>query len=101
MTIVVTRDVVDRYRGFLASVMPEIAPGIYVSPGLTQPVRERLWAVVADWWRERPGGSVVLAWKDDTASGRLGIQTLGLPPVNLVDIEGVLVVHRRSAQDTP
>ena len=29
MTIVVTRDVPDRYRGFLASIMPEAGPGVY------------------------------------------------------------------------
>ncbi|TVR13365.1 MAG: type I-E CRISPR-associated endoribonuclease Cas2, partial [Planctomycetota bacterium] len=28
MTIVVTNDVADRYRGFLASCMLEIAPGV-------------------------------------------------------------------------
>ena len=96
-TVVVTRDVADRYRGFLSSVMPEIAPGVYVSPALTHGVRERLWAVVEDWWRERPGGSVVLAWKDDAAPGRLSIATLGLPPVHLVDVDGALMVYRQAA----
>ena len=33
MTVVVTRDVEPRYRGFLASAMLEIAPGVYVSAG--------------------------------------------------------------------
>jgi CRISPR-associated protein Cas2 len=50
MTIVVTRDVLDRYRGFLASAMPEVAPGVYVSPELSRGVRERVWGVVAEWW---------------------------------------------------
>jgi CRISPR-associated protein Cas2 len=95
MTVVVTRDVVDRYRGFLASVMPEVAPGVYVSPELSRGVRERLWGVVSEWWNERPGGSVLLAWKDDNAPGRLGLATLGLPPVALADVEGVLLVHKR------
>jgi CRISPR-associated protein Cas2 len=94
MTIVVTRDVADRYRGFLASVMPEIGPGIYVSPELTKSVRERVWTVLSDWWATLPGGAIVLAWKDDTAPGRLGLSTLGLPPVRLTDIDGVLLVHR-------
>ena len=43
MTMVMTRDVAARYRGFLASVMPEIAPGVYVSPELSKGVRERIW----------------------------------------------------------
>jgi CRISPR-associated protein Cas2 len=29
MTVVVTRDVADRYRGFLASIMPEVATGVF------------------------------------------------------------------------
>ena len=32
LTLVVTRDVADRYRGFLGSVMPEVAPGVYRIP---------------------------------------------------------------------
>ena len=28
MTVVITRDVEDRYRGFLSSVMLELAPGV-------------------------------------------------------------------------
>ena len=36
MTVVVTRDVEARYRGFLASVMLEVAPGVYVSPNLSR-----------------------------------------------------------------
>ena len=41
MTIVVTRDVEARYRGFLTSVMLEIAPGVYVAPDLSAGVRQR------------------------------------------------------------
>jgi CRISPR-associated endoribonuclease Cas2 subtype I-E len=44
MTVVVTRNVPDRYRGFLASCMLELAPGVYTSPHMNQSVRERVWA---------------------------------------------------------
>jgi CRISPR-associated protein Cas2 len=94
MTVVVTRDVPDRYRGFLASVMPEIGPGVYVSPELSRGVRERVWRVMSSWWDGMPGGSIILTWKDDTASGRLGVLTLGMPPRTLADLDGVLLVHR-------
>lgn len=94
MTVVVTRDVPDRYRGFLASVMPEIGPGVYVSPELSRGVRERLWRVLSNWWDGMPGGSIILTWKDDTAPGRLGVLTLGMPPRTLADLDGVLLVHR-------
>jgi CRISPR-associated protein Cas2 len=94
MTVVATRDVPDRYRGFLASVMPEIGPGVFVSPELSRAVRERLWRVMSDWWVGMPGGSIILVWKDDSAPGRLGLLTLGLPPRTLADLDGVLLVHR-------
>ena len=94
MTVVVTRDVAARYTGFLASVMPEIGPGIFVSPGLSRGVRERLWRVLSDWWDGAPGGSIVLTWKDDSKPGRLGLLTLGLPPRRLAGLDGVLLVYR-------
>ena len=50
MTVMVTRDVVERFTGFLASVMPEVAPGVFASPSLSKGVRERVWAVLSDWW---------------------------------------------------
>ncbi|MGJ0505038.1 MAG: type I-E CRISPR-associated endoribonuclease Cas2e [Methylocystis sp.] len=94
-TIIVTRDVADRYRGFLASVMPEVAPGVYVSPELSKGVRDRVWSVLTDWWRTLPGGSVVMAWKDNATISGLGLETLGLPAVDLVELDGVMVVKRR------
>ncbi|NNM74142.1 type I-E CRISPR-associated endoribonuclease Cas2e [Enterovirga aerilata] len=54
MTVVVTRDVADRYRGFLSSIMPEAAPGVFVGAELSKGVRERLWTVLSDWWPPRP-----------------------------------------------
>ncbi len=95
MTVIVTRDVAARYRGFLASVMPEIAPGVYVSPELSKGVRERIWNVAQDWWAAVPGGAFVRAWKDPSAAGGLAMQFLGVPPVDLADLDGVLVVRRR------
>ncbi|MBS9478981.1 type I-E CRISPR-associated endoribonuclease Cas2e [Ancylobacter radicis] len=95
MTVVVTRDVPDRYRGFLSSVMPEVAPGVYVSPELSRAVRERVWSVLNDWWGTQPGGSVVMTWRDSASAGQLGLAMLGTPPVELADLDGVLVVRRK------
>ncbi len=95
LTLVVTRDVAARYRGFLSSVMPEIAPGVYVSTDMTKGVRDRVWAVVTDWWDSVPGGSVVMAYPDAQAAGRLGVRVLGVPPVSLADLDGVRVVFRQ------
>ena len=98
MTVVVTRDVADRYRGFLASIMPDASPGVYVSPNSRAVLRERLWTVVSDWWTAMPGGSILFVWKDDAASGRLGLRSLGLPPRELSDLDGALLVRRPAPQ---
>ncbi|AWN47553.1 type I-E CRISPR-associated endoribonuclease Cas2 [Methylobacterium terrae] len=94
MTVVVTRDVADRFRGFLSSVMPEAAPGVFVAAELSRGVRERVWTVLSEWWADMPGGSIVILWKDDAAPGRLGLRTLGLPPRTLADLDGALLVRR-------
>ncbi len=93
MTVVITRDVADRFRGFAASIMPEVAPGVFVAAELSRGVRERMWKVFASWWDEMPGGSILLVWRDDSAAGRLGMKSLGLPVRTLADLDGFLLVN--------
>ena len=57
MTVVVTRDVEGRYRGFLGSCMLELAPGVYTAPRMTRGIRERVWRVIEAWHGE-------LGWVD-------------------------------------
>ena len=94
MTVVVTRDVEPRYRGFLASAMLEVAPGVYVAPNLSKGVRERIWAVVAGWFRTLGRGAVAMVWRDGNAPGGLGLRHLGDPPKEIRDADGVLLVKR-------
>lgn len=94
-TMIVTRDVEARYRGFLTSVMLEIAPGVYVSPRMSAAVRERVWEVLADWWSALGRGSIVMVWRDKAATGELAMEMLGEPPKEIVDADGVLLVKRK------
>ncbi len=94
MTVVVTRDVESRYRGFLASAMLEVAPGVYVSPELSKGVRERIWTVISTWYDILNRGAVVMMWRDTTASGGLALRHLGDPPKEIRDADGVLLVKR-------
>ena len=94
MAMVVTRNVEPRYRGFLASIMLEIAPGMYVAPNLTASVRMRVWTVLLEWWAALGSGSVVMVWRDSKAAGNLRIETLGEPPKEIVDADGILLVRR-------
>ena len=95
LAIVVTRNVEDRYRGFLASIMLEIAPGVYVAPDLTASVRTRVWEVLTEWWATLRNGTLVMVWRDNNAVGNLRIETIGEPPKEIVDADGVLLVKRR------
>lgn len=94
LTIIMTRDVEMRYRGFLTSVMLEIAPGVYVSPEMSAAVRSRVWTVLSDWWSALGRGSLTMVWRDSSAIGNLRIETLGEPSKMIVDADGVLLVKR-------
>lgn len=95
MTVVVTVNVEGRYRGFLASAMLEIAPGVYTSPQMTRGIRERIWETLTGWHYELGQGSIVMTWRDSTAVGQQQIRTLGVAPKELVDADGVYLVKYR------
>ncbi|MBF0423370.1 MAG: type I-E CRISPR-associated endoribonuclease Cas2 [Magnetococcales bacterium] len=94
MTVVVTRDVADRFRGFLASCMLEIAPGVYTSPQLNSRVREKIWVVLQEWFTQLGGGSILMTWYEKRSSGSQQIRCLGIPPVELVDADGLILSRR-------
>jgi CRISPR-associated protein Cas2 len=91
MTVVVTTAVPGRFRGFLASCMLEIAPGVYSHPRLSKAVRERLWNVLQDWWQHDAESSVLMLWEDAGQPGGQGVACLGLPQRTIVEYEGVLL----------
>lgn len=94
MTVVVTRNVTDRMRGFLASSMLELAPGVYSAPRLSPAVRDRIWRVVSDWWGHESDASVIMVWADSTVPGGQSVRVLGVPPVQLYELDGLIVTHR-------
>jgi CRISPR-associated protein Cas2 len=94
LTLIVTRDVAPRFRGFLASTMQELAPGVYVNPRMSAGVRDRVWAVLTEWLTELGGGSVVMAVQDNREEGGLFVATLGTPARNLQNITGMLLVRQ-------
>lgn len=96
MTVIVTRDVDDRYRGFLSSVMLEISAGVYTSARLNKGTRERVWAVLSGWHRALGRGSVVMTWRDVNAPGGQGLLFLGEPPRELVEVDDMVLVRRNA-----
>lgn len=94
LVVIVTRDVADRYRGFLASTMLEIAPTVYLSPRMNAGVRSRIWDVLLDWHGAEPRGSIVMVWRDMNETGSVGIANLGSPPRELVEMDGLWLTKR-------
>jgi CRISPR-associated protein Cas2 len=91
MVVIVTRDVADRFRGFLASCMLELAPGVYTAPRMTAGVRERVWAVLEGWFHALGGGSIVMTWRDPQEPCGQGLRSLGLPARTFVELDGGVV----------
>ncbi len=94
MVVIVTSNVAPRFRGFLASCMLEIAPGVYTAPQMTRGVRERVWTVLAEWFGELSDGSIVMTWRDPKASAGQGLRSLGLPAKEIVEADGLFLVKR-------
>ena len=94
LVVIVTRDVPYRFRGFLASIMLEVAPAVYISPRMNPGVRERTWQTMSEWYIAEPQGSIVMVWRDASETGGVGVQNLGDPPRKLVDIDGLWLVEK-------
>lgn len=100
MTVVVTRDVPPRTRGFLASTMLELAPGVYTAARLSVAVRERIWNVVANWYQAEPRGTIIMLWGDNTLPCGQSVRSLGLPPVDLVELDGIVLSRKPHESST-
>jgi CRISPR-associated protein Cas2 len=96
MTVVVTRNVTARTRGFLASSMIELTAGVYTAPRLSAAVRDRVWEVMNDWWAHEASASILMVWQDTSRPSGQSVRVLGEPPIELVDIDGLIVAKRPS-----
>jgi CRISPR-associated protein Cas2 len=101
LVMMVTRDVADRFNGFLASVLLEVAPNVFVAPRVNEGVRKRTWGVVADWHGQEPRGSLVMVWRDLNQVGGIGIAHLGIPPRELVEMDGMWLTRRSKSANAP
>jgi len=95
VTLVVTRNMPDRFRGFLASCMLELAPGVYTSPHMTSGVRDRVWSVCCEWAEAIPDdGGVLMTWQDKQAPSGQAVLMLGWPKKELAELNGVWLDRR-------
>lgn len=101
LTVLITRDVDDRYRGFLSSAMLEIAPGVYASPHLSARARDKIWGVLSDWHSKLGRGAITLVYPDGKADGGMAVRSLGCPPRVPVLLDGVLLMIRENPNQSP
>ena len=92
--MIVTRDVEGRYRGFLGSIMLELAPGVYAQARLSAGVRDPVVAVLSNWHGQLLRGSTVDCWAETSGHGGLGLRTSGEPPKTIVTYDAMLLVWR-------
>lgn len=97
MTVLITTNVEDRYRGFIRSCMPEIDAGLYASNSLSSRARDRLWEILLDWHRTLQNGSLVLIYLDKKAPSGLQIKSVGVQNDKYVDLDGILVVVKNNS----
>lgn len=90
MVVVVTRNVPDRYRGFLASCMLELAPGVYTSPHMSKAVRQRIWNVCVEWSSVLPDDAgVLMTWRDKNCPSGQALLVLGWPRKDICEHNGL------------
>ncbi len=90
MTVVVARNLPERFGGFLSSCMLKVAPGLYVSPQMRASVRERIWTLMERWMSLVPAdGGIAVLWRDRDAPSGLGLRVIGWPKTEIVEQEGM------------
>ena len=96
MTVLATRNASDRIRGFLASCMCVVGPGLYVSANMSKRVREQVWRLMERWHPLGSEVSILMVWSDRKEASGLGLAALGSPPYDAVSLQSLAVVRRDS-----
>lgn len=94
MTVIVTRNVSMRTRGFLASCMLEVASGVYVSPSMSKGVRERVWGVLQKWFPYESDAGITMVWQDNSVPCGISVSVLGEPPIELKEYNGFVLAWK-------
>lgn len=74
--------------------MLELAAGVYSAPRLSVAVRERIWKVLQEWWPYEQGASIIMLWEEKSMPGGQAVRTLGVSPVDLLEIDGIVLARR-------
>jgi len=82
--------------------MCEVTIGVYTSPRISPAVRDRVWAVMVEWFDATyaPDTAVVMTWPDAKAPGGQTFRTLGVPKVDLHTHDGMVLVRCELTAET-
>lgn len=90
MTVVMTRNLPDRFSGFLASCMLKVVPGTFVAPNLTKAIIQRIWDVMIEWSDLIPeDGGILLVTKDTDSPSGMEIKVLGWAKREILEHDGI------------
>lgn len=74
--------------------MLEIAPGVYTGARLSSAVRDRIWAVLQEWFPAEEDAGIVMVWRESQMPGGQAMRYLGTPPLELAELDGVVLTKR-------
>lgn len=94
MTVIIARDVLPKFHGFLASCMTELSTGVYVHPRMSARVRETITHILEKWQSRQKSGSVTVVWNDKNRADGLGVTVIGRPDRYVIDCDGVPLICR-------
>lgn len=78
--------------------MLELAPGVYSAARMSVAVRDRVWSVLTEWFFAEDDASIVMVYADPSRPGGQAVKLLGEPPIDLVELDGLLVARRPAPQ---
>jgi CRISPR-associated protein Cas2 len=74
--------------------MVEVGVGVFLGVKISPAVRERILNVLSDWFAAEKEASLVIVWDDPNKPGGLAVKVMGWPPVELVEVNGILITRR-------
>jgi CRISPR-associated protein Cas2 len=94
MVVICLSDVMDRFHGFLRSVMLNIHPGVYVSADLDAGSRRRIWSILESWWDAEPRGMALMIWRDKSKPMEIDFSVLGAAKRSIIEYDDHYAIER-------
>lgn len=99
MVVICLNGVADRCHGYLRSIMLNVHTGVYVSMDLDAGSRDRVWAVLEDWWQWEPRGQAVMIYRDKSKPMEIDFRILGGTKRPMVEYEEQYALLRSGTEE--